>query len=112
MIIGYPFSEEKFWAKYELFWLGFSIDISAKKYGIFEVKRRFTLAKVQLLSKLKNPSLNQARSVAGPPQWASQMCPWLRPFLAGLYAFFENRSEFGKNWQKLSITGKKYGGFS
>ena len=29
------------------------------------------------------------------------MRPWLLPFLAGLYAFFENRSEFGKSWQKI-----------
>ena len=67
-----------------------------EKCGIFEVKRRFTLAKVQLLSKLKNPSLNQAQSVAGSLQWVSQMRPWNRPFLAGIYAFFEYRSEFGK----------------
>ena len=29
------------------------------------------------------------------------MCPWVRPFLAGLYDFFENRSEFAKIWQKI-----------
>ena len=69
-----------------------------EKCGIFEAKRRFTLAKVQLLSRMKTPSLNQAQSAAWPLQWVSQMCHWVRPFLAALYDFFGNRSEFGGGW--------------
>ena len=100
LIIGYPLSEKKFWAKDDLVWSGFSLNIPERKCGIFDVKRRFALEKVQLLKGIKEPSLNQVQSVEGPLQWVSQMCPWLRPFLAGLYAFFENK--------KLSVkTGKK-----
>ena len=50
---------------------------------------------------MKEPSLNQVQSVAGSLQWVSQMCPWLRPFLAGLYAFFENKNDFGEDWQRI-----------
>ena len=61
----------------------------------------FRSRKVQLLKKMKEPSLNQAQSVAGFLQWASQMCPWLRPFLVGLHAFFENENAHGENWQRI-----------
>ena len=37
----------------------------------------------------------------GSPQWTSQMCHWLRPFLPGLYDFFENEKTFLKNWPKI-----------
>ena len=50
---------------------------------------------------MKEPSLNQAQSVAGSLQWVSKMRPWLRPFIAGLYSFFENKSAYGKNWQRI-----------
>ena len=73
-----------------------------QKCGTSAVKRRFSLAKVQLLSKLENPAANQAQSVEGPLQWVSKMCPWMRPFLAGLYAFFEDRKGFAENWQKIA----------
>ena len=68
---------------------------------MFEVKRLFALEKVQLLKGSREPSLNQVQSVAGSLQWVSRMFPWLRPFLAGLYAFFENKKAFGGNWQKI-----------
>ena len=96
MILGYPFSAKKLWVKNDLVWLGFSIDISAKKCGISDGKRRFALEKLRARLRLKNPTLNQAQSAGGSSQWISQMCPWLRPFLAGLYAFFKNKGHFGK----------------
>ena len=99
MILGYHCSEKNYGRKTN--WLGSSIDISSKNRN-FRSKTSFRAWEVQLLSKLKNPSLNHAQSVACSIKWASQMRPWLRPFLAGLYAFFENRSEFGKNGQKIS----------
>ena len=101
MILGYPFSDGDFWVQNELIFLGSPLDVIAKKCGIFEVKRRFALGELQLLSKLENPTADQPQSVAGPLQWAPQMCPRLRPFLAGLCAFFENRMGFAKNWQKI-----------
>ena len=55
----------KFWVKDDLVWLEFSLNIPETKCGISEAKRRFTLGKVQLLKKLKEPSLNHAQSVAG-----------------------------------------------
>ena len=45
MILGYPFREEKLWVKTELVWLGFPLEVSAEKCGIFDVKRRFALEK-------------------------------------------------------------------
>ena len=60
-----------------------------------------SLGKLQLLSKLENPTANQAQSVEGPLRWVSQIGPWSRPFLTGLYAFFENRKGFAKNWQTI-----------
>ena len=102
LIIGYPISEKKFWAKDDLVWLGFSINIP-EKCGIFEAKRGFALAKLQLLKGILEPSQNKAQSVAVPLQWVSQMCPWIRPFLASLYAFFENKKEFGKDWRNRRI---------
>ena len=65
--------------------------LRGQKCGIFEVKRRLALEKAQLLLKVENPTLNQAQSEDGSPQWVAQMRPWLRPFRAGLYAFFENK---------------------
>ena len=50
---------------------------------------------------MTEPSLNQAQSAAGSLQWVSQICPRLRTLLAGLYAFFENKSDYGKNWQRI-----------
>ena len=78
---------------------------SGEKCGIFDVKRRFNLAKVQLLlTKMKELYLNQVRSVAGSLQWVSQMCPLLMAFLAGLYAFFENKVLTEKIGNEPSIT--------
>ena len=96
MIPGYPFRKKKFWVKNELVWIGSPLEVDGRKSGICEEKRRFALEKLQLLSKLENPTFNQARSVEGALQWVSQMCPWLRPFLAGLYDFFENRKGFSE----------------
>ena len=50
---------------------------------------------------MKEPSLNQVQSVAGSLQWVSQMCPWLRPFLAGLYAFTKTKGLRKKDWQRI-----------
>ena len=75
-----------------------------RKCGIFEVQRRFALGELQLLSKLENPTVNQVQSVTGALQWVSKMRPRLRPFLAGLYAFFENRNGPAENWQKQAST--------
>ena len=80
-----------------------------RKCGISEVKRRFALGKVQLLRKLETPTVNQAQSMAGPIQWVSQMCPWFRPFLGGLCAFFENRKRFAENWQNIAYYELKSG---
>ena len=80
-----------------------------RKSGIFEVKRRFALEKSQLLPKLENPTANQAQSVEGPLRWVSKMCPWLRPFLAGLRAFFGNRKGFQKSGSKSPSTNCKSG---
>ena len=99
MILGYPFIEKKLWVKNELVWLGFPIDVAAKMRN-FRSETSFFARKSATISKLKNPSVNQVQSAAGSLQWVSQMCLWLRPFLACLYAFFENRGEFEKNWQK------------
>ena len=44
LIIGYPLSGEKFWAKGDLVCLGFPINMPEKKCGISEVKRRFDLS--------------------------------------------------------------------
>ena len=43
MNLGYPRREEKLWVYNDLVWLGRSIDIPAKKCGIFEVRRLFAL---------------------------------------------------------------------
>ena len=100
MILGCPFGEKNL-GKIELSRIGSPRDFGAK-WGIFEVKRRFSLGQLQLLSKLENPAADHAQSVEGYIRRFSQMCPWLRPFLAGLYAFFENRMGFAKNGQKIS----------
>ena len=50
---------------------------------------------------MKEPSLNQAQSVAGSLQWVSQMFPRLRPFLACLYAFFGNKNAYGENRHRI-----------
>ena len=102
MIIGYPFSEEKLWVWGELVLLGFPLDVHAGKCGIFEVRLRFALGELQFLSKLENPTSNKAHSAEGPPNGSRKFPPCLRPFLAGRYAFFENRKGFAKNWQKIA----------
>ena len=59
--------------KNDLEWLGFSIDISAKKCGSFEVQLRFAPEKLQMLLKLENPTLNQFQSADGSIQLVSRM---------------------------------------
>ena len=71
------------------------------KCGISKVKHRFALEKVQIITKLKEPYLNHAQSLAGSLQWAAQMRPWLRPFRGGLHSFCENRGACGENWQRI-----------
>ena len=63
---------------------------SRGKCGIPDVKRRFSLAKPQLRLKIEDPALTQSKSADGSLPRVSQMCHWLRPFLDGLYVFFEN----------------------
>ena len=87
--------------KNELVWLGFSIDVSAKMRN-FRSKPPIYSRKAQLLSSMKNPSISQVQSAAWSLRWVSQICPWMRPFLAGRYAFFENRIGFGKKMAKNS----------
>ena len=53
MILWYPCIDGEFWVKNELVWIVFSLDATAQKCGICEEKRRLTLEKAQLLSKLK-----------------------------------------------------------
>ena len=60
-----PLLREKIWAGGDLVWLGFSIDVSAEKCGIFVVKRRFALGELQLLLKAQHPTPNHVQSVAG-----------------------------------------------
>ena len=103
LIIGYPLSEKKFWAKGDLGCLGFSLDITERerKCGIFRSKASLRTRKIQLLKGSKEPSLNQVQSDARSTQWVSQMCPWIRPFLAGLYSFFEKCVR--ENWQNRRL---------
>ena len=101
MILGYPFSGEIL-CKNDLVWIGFPIDISAKKCGIHEVKRRFAHEKLQAILRIGGPSLNHAHSVDGFPQWIPQMCPRLGPFVARFYAFAETKFPLSKNWQNIA----------
>ena len=85
----------------DLVWPGFAIDISAKKCGIFEVKRRFALEKLQLVIKFGNPTLNQALSADGPPNGCrkcSHGCGLSLPVCA---IFFENKKGFAKGWKEI-----------
>ena len=65
LILGYSVREENFWVGNDLAWLWPPIDISAKTYGILEVKRRLALGELQILLRLKTPSTKQVQSVAG-----------------------------------------------
>ena len=101
---------EKVLGRRRLSLVRFLVKHTRGKCGIFEAKRRFDLGKLQILKGIIEPSQNQARSVAGSLQWVSQMCPWLRPFSASLYAFFENKRRLGEDWQKKSpATNWKFG---
>ena len=82
---GIPHLARKLWVANVLARLGVSIDIPAKKCGIFAAKRPFDLGKLQTLLRLWGPSLNQAQSADGAHRWNSHVCPRLRPFLPGLY---------------------------
>ena len=67
-----------------------------EKCGIFEVK-----------TKIRTRKISNSKTNFGPVEKPSPinrriftmglaMCPWLRPFLASLYAFFENKKRLGK----------------
>ena len=55
MILGYPFIEKKLWMKNELVWLGFSVDISAKKMRNFRSKTSFYARKSTVAVKIEEP---------------------------------------------------------
>ena len=91
----------KIMGKNDLAWVGFRSTFQ-RKCGIFEVKRRIALGKLQAILRLRNPSLGHVLSVAGSPRWISRMFPRLRPCVAGLYAFFENKNPFSRNWENTT----------
>ena len=70
--------------------------------GIFEVKRRFALGELQLLSKLENPTSNQAQSVAGPPPMGLANVPMVAPLPGGSVRVPRKSKGFRKNWQKIA----------
>ena len=109
MIMGFPFREEKLWAKNELIWLVLPIDISDNKCGIFEVTLRFALGELQNLLRIRGPSLNKVQSAGGSLQWMSKMRPWLRPFMAGLYGSAETKSAFQRIRKISPITNLRSG---
>ena len=65
--------------KNELVWLGSPLDANARNAEISEVKRRFALEQLQLLSKLENHTADRAQSVEGPLQWVAQIPPMVAP---------------------------------
>ena len=87
---------EEIMGENELVWIGSSIDVAAKKCGLFEARRRFTLEKVQLLSILPKPFRKPSTVFCRIPPMGLANVSMVAPFLAGLYSFFENRNEFGK----------------
>ena len=62
-----------------------------QKMRYFRSKTSFRSRKITAALKIENPTLNRAQSADGYLQWEAQMCPCLRPFLAGLYAFFRKQ---------------------
>ena len=78
------------------------IDISGRKCSVFEVSRRFALGGLHHLLKMADPYLNQVQSAAWSLQWISQMCHWLRPFIAALYDSARNQTGFKKECRRSS----------
>ena len=85
VLIGYPLTSKKFWFEQNCLWLGFEIDLHKKSARICEVKRRFTLEKLEIVKSAINVTREDVDSLTGSLQWASQLRPLLRPFLASLY---------------------------
>ena len=59
------------------------------KLRIFRSKTSFLTIELRILLNLRGPARNQAQSVDGSGRLISQMRPWMRPFLEGLYSYFD-----------------------
>ena len=68
---------------------------------IFRSKAPFRSRKLTVALKIENPTIKQAQSEAGPLQRVSEMCHWLRPFLAGRSVRFRKQKGFAANWQTI-----------
>ena len=58
--------------------------------------------KLRRIHNERQPAAIHAQSIAGSHMWAPLLCPWVRPFLEPLYAFFGNRTGFGAAWVKIA----------
>ena len=79
MILGYPFTEKKLWAKNELVLLSFPIKSNLKMRNFRSKTSRYA-RKAQLLSKMETPSLNQVQSAAGPSNGSRKCVHGCDPF--------------------------------
>ena len=72
-------------------------------------KASFQSRKTAIALTPKYPSLNQSDSAGGSLRWISKMRPSMRPFLAGLGAFFGNKNVFFKTGRNLPNMNLEYG---
>ena len=101
MVIGYPFSEKKLWARNDLVCLVFPNAVTNKMRGVSGAQTSFRARTSAPFLNLGNPSLNQVQSLGGYLQWISQIRPWVIPFLSALRDYSSNPPAFKKNWSEF-----------